>query len=83
MLQLNRTNLISHSKTDIGIRSDRPEIGWLVGGAEFVVRMVLGEAAVLFRMGSTRATRSEIHDEFPKLGHTALYFDAGQDLSHR
>ena len=75
--------VIFHSETDIGIRRDRPKISWFVEGAEFVFRMVLRKAAVVFRVGSAFAARSEICDELLKLGHAALYFDAGQDLSRR
>ena len=81
LLQLDRAIVIFHSKTDIGIRRDRPKISRLVESAEFVFRMVLRKAAIIFRVCSALAARSEICDKLLELGHTALYFDAGQNLS--
>src|ERR1700730_3467480 len=83
LLQLDRIIGIFDSKTDLGIGRDGPEIGWLVKGAELVFRMVSGEAAIVFRVSSAFAARSEICDQLLKFGHTALYLDAGEDLSHR
>src|SRR5437870_11250350 len=83
LLQFERIIGIFDSKTDLGIGRDGPEIGWLVKGAELVFRMVLGKAAIAFRVSSAFAARSEICDQLLKLGHAALNLDASEDLSRR